>query len=183
MSVNSVGVEIPLNLAAGYIRLTNSKFIADTDGNISNSGTFTQTYNGTGTAHTINHTGASGNIAEWQEEGVTQMFLDPSTGLNVSNDITCDGDYVGGLIDCDSLETGVISASSVGITNSLITQTPLSINAIAGTTANIADMKLNSVSKFKVNSDGYIILSSIPTSSAGLPVGAVWSDSGTLKIV
>lgn len=29
---------------------------------------------------------------------------------------------------------------------------------------------------------GYIILSNLPTSAAGLPTGAVWNDSGTLKI-
>ena len=29
---------------------------------------------------------------------------------------------------------------------------------------------------------GYIILSNLPTSSAGLPTCAVWNDSGTLKI-
>jgi hypothetical protein len=36
--------------------------------------------------------------------------------------------------------------------------------------------------ELKTNGSGYIILSNLPTSSAGLPTGAVWNDSGTLKI-
>ena len=36
--------------------------------------------------------------------------------------------------------------------------------------------------EIKTTGTGYIILSNLPTSSAGLPTGAIWNDSGTLKI-
>ena len=36
--------------------------------------------------------------------------------------------------------------------------------------------------KITTTGSGYIILSNLPTSSAGLPTGAVWNDGGTLKI-
>lgn len=36
---------------------------------------------------------------------------------------------------------------------------------------------------FRINSSNQVLLENLPTSSAGLPSGGVWNDSGTLKIV
>lgn len=63
-----------------------------------------------------------------------------------------------------------------------------------GATANgmriVFQTKANSIGKaggpsdsLTITSDGVLILHKMPTSSVGLPTGAVWSDSGTLKIV
>jgi hypothetical protein len=41
----------------------------------------------------------------------------------------------------------------------------------------------SAATNFKVQDDGVIICANMPTSSAGLPAGALWSDSGTIKIV
>jgi len=41
----------------------------------------------------------------------------------------------------------------------------------------------NNLERLRIHQDGYFIASAMPTSSAGLPVGAIWSDGGTLKIV
>jgi hypothetical protein len=53
------------------------------------------------------------------------------------------------------------------------------------TSATLALLIQNSASaeSFKVRDDGVIICASMPTSSAGLPSGALWSDGGTIKIV
>lgn len=43
---------------------------------------------------------------------------------------------------------------------------------------------LNGVNwRFRVNKDGLIIAPYMPTSSVGLPTGALWNDAGTVKIV
>lgn len=39
------------------------------------------------------------------------------------------------------------------------------------------------VSSPDVMASGQLILTNLPTSAAGLPVGTVWNDAGTLKIV
>jgi hypothetical protein len=42
---------------------------------------------------------------------------------------------------------------------------------------------MGGTTKIELDTSGNIILSGVPTSSAGLPSGAIWSDGGTLKII
>ena len=47
-----------------------------------------------------------------------------------------------------------------------------------------ADTSANTFNeRMRIDSSGNVIISSIPTSSSGLPSGAIYSDGGTLKIV
>ena len=59
------------------------------------------------------------------------------------------------------------------------------VRGLGATSATTTLLIQNSASaeSFKVRDDGVIICASMPTSSAGLPSGALWSDSGTIKIV
>jgi hypothetical protein len=50
-------------------------------------------------------------------------------------------------------------------------------------TAALLIQNSSSAESFKVRDDGVIICARMPTSSAGLPSGALWNDSGTIKIV
>jgi hypothetical protein len=40
-----------------------------------------------------------------------------------------------------------------------------------------------SVTAARFDASGAVLFPSLPTSSAGLPAGAIWNDTGTLKIV
>lgn len=59
------------------------------------------------------------------------------------------------------------------------------VKGLGATSATTALLIENSASaeSFKVRDDGVIICARMPTSSAGLPSGALWSDGGTIKIV
>lgn len=56
------------------------------------------------------------------------------------------------------------------------------LGATSATTALLIENSASAES-FKVRDDGVIICARMPTSSAGLPSGALWSDGGTIKIV
>jgi hypothetical protein len=45
------------------------------------------------------------------------------------------------------------------------------------------DLKVSGSSIFKVQRNGRINASSLPTSATGLSAGDIWNDGGTLKIV
>jgi hypothetical protein len=88
--------------------------------------------------------------------------------------------------------TSTINGFALGNVNSLLqiggNFTPTARVHVRGTGATSATLALliqNSASaeSFKVRDDGVIICASMPTSSAGLPSGALWSDGGTIKIV
>jgi hypothetical protein len=56
-------------------------------------------------------------------------------------------------------------------------------NTASGASSRLLDLKVGGSSIFKVQRNGRINASSLPTSSAGLSSGDIWNDGGTLKIV
>ena len=56
-------------------------------------------------------------------------------------------------------------------------------NRIAGIGSYPLTFRTNNTVRMQIQADGTLILSNVPTSSAGLPSGAIYSDGGTLKIV
>jgi hypothetical protein len=56
-------------------------------------------------------------------------------------------------------------------------------NTASGASSRLIDLKVGGSSIFKVQRNGRINASSLPTSSAGLSAGDIWNDGGTLKIV
>jgi hypothetical protein len=56
-------------------------------------------------------------------------------------------------------------------------------NTASGASSRLLDLKVNGSSIFKVQRNGRINASSLPTSSVGLSAGDIWNDGGTLKIV
>jgi hypothetical protein len=75
----------------------------------------------------------------------------------------------------------IINANAGSVYAWLIADT---VAAAVGTQSN-HDFKItsNNVERMRIKSNGVINIASIPTSSAGLSAGDIWSDSGTLKIV
>jgi hypothetical protein len=56
-------------------------------------------------------------------------------------------------------------------------------NTASGASSRLLDLKVGGSSIFKVQRNGRINASSLPTSSVGLSSGDIWNDGGTLKIV
>ena len=56
-------------------------------------------------------------------------------------------------------------------------------NTASGASSRLLDLKVGGSSIFKVQRNGRINASSLPTSSVGLSAGDIWNDGGTLKIV
>ena len=52
-----------------------------------------------------------------------------------------------------------------------------------GTTSGIKHENSSGTVTFETRDDGVIIASNLPTSSAGLPTGALWNNSGVINIV
>ena len=56
-------------------------------------------------------------------------------------------------------------------------------NTASGASSRLLDLKVGGSSIFKVQRNGRINASSLPTSATGLSAGDIWNDGGTLKIV
>jgi hypothetical protein len=77
------------------------------------------------------------------------------------------------------------SSSLLQIGGNFVPTARVHVRGTGATSATTALLIQNSASaeSFKVRDDGVIICARMPTSSAGLPSGALWSDGGTIKIV
>jgi hypothetical protein len=77
------------------------------------------------------------------------------------------------------------SLSKLQIGGNFVPTARIHAKGLGATSATTALLIENSASaeSFKVTDDGVIICARMPTSSAGLPSGALWSDGGTIKIV
>jgi hypothetical protein len=61
-----------------------------------------------------------------------------------------------------------------------LSATLINLNSLSG-----GDINLNSNNNIGLNPPptGFIIMTNLPTSSAGLPTGAIWNNGGVLNIV
>lgn len=94
--------------------------------------------------------------------------------------------------DADSVSVGTLEADGVttltntgdnGLRVQVTDGNPMFVDCIGSAQNYLFDVRDDGTSKFRVDGSGRILISNIPTSSAGLAAGTIWSDGGTLKIV
>jgi len=83
--------------------------------------------------------------------------------------------------------TSGIQNTIIGFANAINNLTTGQNNIIIGNNLSLptpnGSNQINIGNVFKVNASGAIIITGVPTSSAGLPSGAIWNNSGVLNIV
>jgi len=94
--------------------------------------------------------------------------------------------------DTFQIGNGLIKGRTTGITDIYfginVSGTPSSTLHVVGTdsTSSNYSLKIDNLANnplFYVRNDGVILANNLPTSSAGLPSGAIWNNSGVLNIV
>lgn len=76
-------------------------------------------------------------------------------------------------------------SGNMGVSSTVTSNTRLTVKG-SDATSNNYGLKINDISNnalLHVRNDGVILMNSLPTSSAGLPIGSIWVDGETLKII
>jgi hypothetical protein len=95
-------------------------------------------------------------------------------------------DYTSGSVDVTRIVSTFAPTSGTGVINSLtLTPTINQVGATGVTRGLYVNPTLTSAADFRAieTARGNIVFGNLPTSSAGLPTGAIWNDAGTIKIV
>jgi hypothetical protein len=95
-------------------------------------------------------------------------------------------DYTSGSVDVTRIVSTFAPTSGNGVINSLtLTPTINQVGATGITRGLYVNPTLTAAADFRAieTTNGKVIFGNLPTSSAGLPTGAIWNDAGTIKIV
>jgi hypothetical protein len=107
----------------------------------------------------------------------------PAFNINQENDYT----YTSGTGEFTTITANFLPTSGTGTLASLVLRN--TINQTGGangiTRGLYVNPTLTAAADFRAieTTNGKVIFGNLPTSSAGLPTGAIWNDAGTLKIV